>query len=1420
VSEAQGDAEPVTEPVAESAADAPPPAPPAPPPRRRRRAVWRWTRRLLAVVGALIAAVLVSFFSIDLGRFPALKRLAEQQASKYLERPMHIGRIYALVTPGKFAFEDVVIEGKTADGRTADAAPFFRAKRITMYVPWWSLFSKRLEVEVELHEWKMTVETFAGGAGHNIPKLVPKPDPTKPKRKLPFTTTVRFVYAKNGEFEYIDHGTPWRVRGPNLHVEVVRSEALKTYVGKAHFEGGTVQIQKYLPMSADFTTRFILENGQVQLQHIDLITDGALSHVNGAVDFSKWPEQTYNVNSTIDFPRMREIFFANETWRITGEGGFAGVFHLFKNGFNLSGQFTGHGVAVNNWAFPELHGALVWEPRRFVVTHADSSFLGGDLRFTYGMEPLGVPGGATARVAATYENVDLRALTRHPAINWDVLEPEGRLRGRIAMAWPNGRFSQAVEGDGETFITPLGGPVASPTLPPREAKVEPTETKPERTEKSQEGAEKKPEGTEKPKFDPAATPGRFPLAAQLKYRFNAGSLDFESGTAATPATFVRFSGHAMGGDVRLPVHVTSHDWQESDRLFAAIVAEFGNPVGAIEVGGRGTFDGEFLNSFRAPRIVGHFGSEDMRAWDVTWGRAEGDIVVEGGFMDITNGVISRPDAAIRTTGRYALGFKPGLEEIRAKVVVSNWPMRDLRHAFGLDDWAVDGVMALADLDLHGPYRELLGSGKLRIDKGVAWREPFDTATADLVFEGDGLRIRTIDMTKGSGRVSGDAWIGWNNTYVFAADGRQLPIESLTNFKVPQAPLSGMLTFKARGEGSFDRPVYEFDGTVADLYAADEGIGQVHGKLTVRDNVLTIDQLDAVSNRLQVTGSGSIALNEHSDATLFFRLFETSLDPYLKFFSPELSPYTRAIVSGTVDIKGALADPANLVVDARIAHQDARLTLFAYQLRNEGEVRLAFEENAFKIGRLLLEGQDTLLDVGGIIDVGKQTARVEAQGNANLAILQAFYPDLSSDGKAQLNALFDGPFGSPALTGTAEIRGGRLRHTSLPHGLININGPIRIESGRITVDGVTATMGEGPVRFGGAILLSGGYKPEEYNLTADGRSMRLRYPAGLVSTVDARLALEGLVSAPFLRGRIDVLAADYRPRLETESGLLGLAAGGAGAVTVSAPPVAGTTTGVPVGLDIKVVSGLIPFIKNRQATIEGRATVEVTGTIDRPAITGQVTIERGQVFFGENRYQLGRGTIDFSNPLRFEPYFDITAETRARSAGETFRVSVQIRGTFGKFTPTLTADPYLSEVQILSLILGGTPDLGVGSLQTSNAVEQAKAMQVASLVLLTSPISSTVAGVVRDILPFDVVQIMPQLTNLNNEIALRSLSASARVTLGKRVSNNVYLTYSRTLTGNQDEIILLEFDQSDRISWVLSRNEDRTFALDFRIRHVF
>ena len=177
-------------------------------------------------------------------------------------------------------------------------------------------------------------------------------------------------------------------------------------------------------------------------------------------------------------------------------------------------------------------------------------------------------------------------------------------------------------------------------------------------------------------------------------------------------------------------------------------------------------------------------------------------------------------------------------------------------------------------------------------------------------------------------------------------------------------------------------------------------------------------------------------------------------------------------------------------------------------------------------------------------------------------------------------------------------------------------------------------------------------------------------------------------------------------------------------------------------------------------------------------------------------------------------------TRPRVAGQTYRIDARAWGTFGQFNYSLTSDPYLPEVTILTLLVGGTADVDMAEQRAllSPQEEQARLFQSFAAQLLAAPISSRVGSVVQRALPglVDTVQLTPLLPESGD--ALR-FNATARVTLGKRISNRVYLTYSRTLA-TQDEILVLEYDQNDRVSWVLSRNEDRTLALDFRIRFVF
>jgi hypothetical protein len=920
--------------------------------------------------------------------------------------------------------------------------------------------------------------------------------------------------------------------------------------------------------------------------------------------------------------------------------------------------------------------------------------------------------------------------------------------------------------------------------------------------------------------------GRIPLAGDVTFQFDAGSLLFPKGWAATPSTYTVFSGRALGGPADMNFHVTSHDWQDSDRLFVAIMNQFSAaPIGAIAVSGRGTFDGTLTESFRAPKIAGAFASDGMGAWDVMWGRATGTIVMERGFMTITDGVITNTDGAtIRTTGRYALGYRGG-EEIDATVKVANWPLSDFRHAFRLEAWPADGTVTAADFTLKGPYLEPVGEGPLRIDKAVAWGESFDSMTGHLLFEGRGLRVRSIVLAKGPGRIESEAFLDWHaGTYIFdattPADGR-IPLESIETLKFDLAPLTGMLHLqKVHGEGAFEKPTYTIDASVADLYAGGEGVGQVQARLVLRNEVLTFEHFDVASSRLQAFGAGSIALNEHLDARLFLRFADTSLDPYIRLVAPaRMSDFAQAIASGSINITGPLANRSDVLMTVRIDPKTT-LRLSGYPLSNEQPIEFVYEDDVFKIVRFELQGENTQLKVTGQVDAGKETIDLNANGEANLAILQLFFSDLSAFGKAVLSASLKGPFGKAELSGAAQISDGRLKPHAFAHGFSELNGTIRVTANRIALEGMTGVVGEGPMTLSGGITLDTNYEIERYDLTATGQSVHLRVPRGLASTVDARLALTGPASRPVLAGKVDVLTAMYRAPGDTITDLLIRAAGGPNAEPLPpAPPP--KPSGVALIFDIDVHAPVMPFLENQLLKVAGSASVHIGGTYDRPSITGSMDIESGEANLFGNRYVVRSGSrIDFSNPAKFEPYFSIEANTRVRAQAvngqsQTFSVDIRFAGTTSSFAPTFSSDPWLPPEQIVSLLLGETMDIDVeqNSLQSRQDMTT-MAFRSAAATLLTTALSSRVTSVVAN--PIVDMQVTPVL---GREMSLQQMSPDGRLILTKALSRRLWVMYARTFQG-ADEVIRVEYDQSDRLTWVLTRNEDRSFSVEFRVRRVF
>jgi translocation and assembly module TamB len=241
-----------------------------------------------------------------------------------------------------------------------------------------------------------------------------------------------------------------------------------------------------------------------------------------------------------------------------------------------------------------------------------------------------------------------------------------------------------------------------------------------------------------------------------------------------------------------------------------------------------------------------------------------------------------------------------------------------------------------------------------------------------------------------------------------------------------------------------------------------------------------------------------------------------------------------------------------------------------------------------------------------------------------------------------------------------------------------------------------------------------------------------------------------------------------------------------------------------------------------------ADLTLQGSYDRPVIAGHADIERGDVNFEGRRYRITRGAIDFNNPTRTEPFFDIEAETNVRVPGppvQTYHINVGFAGTPERLQPTVSSDPALPTADVLALLFSDVrrnnqQDVELRSRRDPNQAETdilaARATQA-----LTAPISAEVGKVFEEAFGVDTFQLTPSFVDPSGQ-QTSGLNPTARLTIGKRVSDRVFLTFSRSLgTTINDQIVLLEYEESDRLSWILSRNEDQqTYALEFRVRHTF
>ena len=168
----------------------------------------------------------------------------------------------------------------------------------------------------------------------------------------------------------------------------------------------------------------------------------------------------------------------------------------------------------------------------------------------------------------------------------------------------------------------------------------------------------------------------------------------------------------------------------------------------------------------------------------------------------------------------------------------------------------------------------------------------------------------------------------------------------------------------------------------------------------------------------------------------------------------------------------------------------------------------------------------------------------------------------------------------------------------------------------------------------------------------------------------------------------------------------------------------------------------------------------------------------------------------------------------RVAGQNYRLTVGVTGPTQKLVPSLNSEPFLPAADILALLFSDvrrTEDVELRALQNPTQ-RQTDLLSASAAETIAKPIADA-GKLVQRTIGVDTFQLTPFLTDVNAQAS--RLNPTARLTIGKRISDRVYLTFSRSLASQiNDQIILLEVDADERVSWVFSRNEDsQSYALE-------
>ena len=708
---------------------------------------------------------------------------------------------------------------------------------------------------------------------------------------------------------------------------------------------------------------------------------------------------------------------------------------------------------------------------------------------------------------------------------------------------------------------------------------------------------------------------------------------------------------------------------------------------------------------------------------------------------------------------------------------------------------VTGTIAM-DAHAAGTVNSLSGSGHVLMKNGVAYGEPYESAAVDLTVHGEDVEASSVVLKLHGMQLTGNGGYDMGSQHLHGhIEGHNLVLSRFETVKRLNVDADGTLNLVADANGTIAEPNVRANAGLTNAKYQGQVIGETVAEMHSQGKVmyLTADAT-LVGAKFNLTGQTQLTGDYQAQA----KLTMTGLDvnrPLSMFMPGGIT--AQSLISGMATVSGPLKTPRALSGTAEFNDVDVKLQ--GVELKAAEPLRVSLRDGIATLEQVHITGQDTDMRASGTAQLFGATnpkggkLDVKATGSVSMALLHTFDPDIISSGKVTFTVAAGGQVMNPALTGKVQFDRVNIAMDGIPNGLSNMNGTLVFNEDRLQVQTLTATTGGGELKIGGSILYRNGFFAD---LTATGDAVRVRL-YGLSATANANLKFQGgrtgaLLSGTILLTRFGV-GADVD--LAAFSGMGG----------VSAPPDPNAPAN-RIRLDVRVTSSPQLDFQNSYAKLAGAVDLTIRGTVATPSILGRIQITDGSATFAGQKYQLQRGDIFFTNPVRIDPTIDLDATAQV----ENYEITVGLHGTATNLKPTYRSEPPLSEADVFALLaLGRTQE----EAQLYQERQLAAGTDPTTSALLGGALNATVSNRVEKLFGVGSVKIDPAFVGTLG-------SSSARITVQEQISKQVTATFATNVNSSAQQLIQVQYDLNRTNSIVVTRDESGVFSVVYKLRQRY